>query len=168
MSMRGGSDGSAGSARWVGGLVSAVLLLVALLHLLWTVSTWPLDTAEDYARLVVGVPVTELPSPGLTAFVAGLLAAAAYLVAALGGVLPVVGPRWVVVSGVAVVAGVLLLRGGGGLVADLIVPERATAEFVRLDRIVYSPLCLLLGSGAAWVLARAVGSRREGHRPREG
>jgi hypothetical protein len=140
--------------RVVGVVVAAALLLVGLLHLVWTTSTWPLAGREDFARLVVGVPVDRLPSAGLTAVVAGLLLAAAYLVGAAAGVWPGVGPRWMVRVGVAVVAGVLLVRGGGGFGADLYTPSYAPADFVRLDRILYSPLCLALGLGSGWVLLR--------------
>lgn len=141
-------------------MVALVLLLVGVLHLVWTVTTWPLDDREDYARLVVGVPVDQLPPPGLTALVAGLLVAAAYLVGAVAGVLPVVGPRWILVTGVWVVAGVLLLRGGGGLVADLSGADYAPEDFVRLDQILYSPLCLALGAGTLGVGAERVLTRR--------
>ena len=150
-----------GPARVVGAVVMGALLLIGLLHGVWAVSTWPLSGREDFARLVVGVEVKDLPSAGMTAGVALLLLVAGYLVGAVAGLLPRVGPNWLGRLGVGVVAGVLLLRGVGGLAADLFSPGYAPADFVRLDRIVYSPLCVVLGLGAAWVVVRALGSRRE-------
>lgn len=146
----------------VGGALSLALLGIGLLHAVWTVSTWPLADREDFARLVVGVPVDELPSPVLTAAVAVALVVAAMLVGAQARILPA-GPVPVRVRrvGVVVLAVILLLRGGGGLVADLAGMDLGPVDFVRMDRIVYSPACLMLGLAAAWVASRGLGSARE-------
>jgi hypothetical protein len=146
----------------VGGALTLALLGIGLLHAVWTVSSWPLADRDDFARLVVGVPVDELPSPGMTAAVAVALAVAAVLVAAQARLLPAGPvPARVRRAGVVVVAVVLLLRGGGALVAELAGMEVGPADFVRMDRIVYSPLCLTLGLAAAWVASRGLGSGRE-------
>lgn len=151
----GGGRRSGGGLRVVGVVVAGALALVGALHGVWASTTWPLPDRESFARLVVGVPVEQLPSPGLTAAVAGLLLVAAHLVGAGAGAWPAVLPRWVTRVGIGVVAGVLLLRGLGGLGADLFAASYAPEDFVRLDRILYSPLCILLGVGAGWVLLRS-------------
>lgn len=142
------------SIRVVAAVVALTLLLVAVLHGIWTSSTWPFASPEDYARLVVGVPEDELPSAGLTAAVALLVTLAGALVAMEGRLLRRVGPRWVRRLGVWTVAGVLAVRGLGGLVADVVAPAYARADFVHLDLLVYSPLCGALAAGTAWVAMR--------------
>jgi hypothetical protein len=159
-----GADG--GSRRTalsvVGGALALALLGIGLLHAVWTVSTWPLADREDFARLVVGVPVAELPSPGLTAAVAAALLMAAGWVGVQARLLPG-GPVPVGVwrTGVVVVAVVLVLRGSVALVAELAGVDHGPADFARMDRIVYSPLCVTLGLAAAWVASRGLGSARE-------
>jgi hypothetical protein len=133
---------------------AATLAAIGALHVIWSVSPWPLADRESFARIVVGVPVDRLPSPGLTLGVAGLLFAAAYLMAAGAAPALRVGPRWIQVSGVHVVASVLLLRGVGGPVSDLVDRGELPADFVRFDLAVYSPLCLVLGTAAAMVARR--------------
>lgn len=141
--------------RPLAAVVVAALLAVAVLHGLWTTTTWPLPSREAYARLVVGVSVADLPSAGMTAGVALLVTLAAVLVAMEGGLVAAVGPRWIRRLGVWIVAGVLGARGLGGLVADIAAPDYAPAGFVRLDLAAYSPLCLLLAAGTAWIAWRS-------------
>ena len=146
----------------VGSLLALALLGIGLLHVVWTVSTWPLADRDDFARLVVGVPVDQLPSPVMTAAVAAALVVAAMLVGAQARMLPAGPiPARVLRAGVVLVAVVLLLRGGGGLVADLAGMDLGPRDFARMDRIVYSPLCVALGLAAAWVASRGLGSARE-------
>ncbi|WP_199443039.1 DUF3995 domain-containing protein [Umezawaea beigongshangensis] len=126
-------------------LTAVVLLLVGVLHVVWTFSPWPLRTREDFARRVVDVPVDKLPTPGMTLAVASLLCVAAYLVAARADLVAVPGPRWLPAAGAGGVAVVLLLRGAAGLVMS----SRRDTEFARLDRRYYSPLCLGLATSCA-------------------
>ncbi|MEU4805326.1 DUF3995 domain-containing protein [Actinosynnema sp. NPDC023587] len=132
-------------------LTAVVLVAVGGLHVVWAFSPWPLRSREEFASRVVGVPADRLPSPGLTLAVAALLALAGYLVAARGGVVGAPGPAWLTVVGTAGVAAVLLLRGAGGLVSS----ARGGTEFARLDRRVYSPLCLVLAAATGLVAALA-------------
>ena len=60
-------------------------------------------------------------------------------------------------AGTWVVAGVLLLRGGAGPITDL--AGGLDDRYERLDLLLYSPLCLALGAGAALV-AREAPARR--------
>ncbi|SDC11260.1 DUF3995 domain-containing protein [Actinokineospora iranica] len=125
----------------LGWLAAVVLLLIAVLHLVWTVSPWPLRSREEFARRVVGVPEDKLPGPGLTALVALLLVAAAYLVGARAGIFGAFGPPWLVPTGAGVVAGVLLVRGVAGYLAS----SRRETDFARLDLRIYAPLSAGLG-----------------------
>ncbi|MEV6523640.1 DUF3995 domain-containing protein [Longispora sp. NPDC051575] len=133
-----------------GGIAAVALALVAALHVVWAFSPWPLASRADFARLVVGVPEDGLPSRPLTLLVAGLIAAAGYVVAARAALLPEVGPSWVVEVGAFVVAGVLGLRGAAGLVSSGM-RGGAAPDFDRLDLRYYSPLCLVLAGLTLWV-----------------
>ncbi|PSL57421.1 uncharacterized protein DUF3995 [Saccharothrix carnea] len=126
---------------------AGVLVLVGALHVLWIFSPWPLRSREEFARRVVDVPPEKLPSPGLTLAVALALGLAASLVVGRAGLVGLPGPSWVPFVGTAGVAAVLLLRGASGLV----VSSRKSTEFARLDRRVYSPLCLALATSCAVV-----------------
>lgn len=128
-------------------VMSVVLGAIGLLHVVWVFSPWPLRSREEFAARVVGVPEARLPSPGLTIVVAALVAVAAYLVAARGGVVGAPGPAWLTAAGAGGVAAVLLLRGVSGLVRS----TRADTPFARLDVRVYSPLCLVLAVGTGLV-----------------
>lgn len=131
---------------WV---VVIALVLVGALHVVWMFTPWPLRTPEEFARRVVGVGVERLPSRAMTFGVVVLLAVAAYLVAARGGLLGAPGPWWLTAVGAGGVAVVLLARGLGGLATSV----GGDTEFARWDARLYSPLCLLLGGlGAAVAL----------------
>ncbi|GAA1352263.1 DUF3995 domain-containing protein [Saccharothrix algeriensis] len=130
-------------------ITALVLAAVGVLHVVWVFTPWPLRSPEEFARRVVGVTPDRLPPPGLTAAVAVLLGLAAYLVAGRAGLVAVPGPGWWTAVGAAGVAAVLLLRGVRGLV----VSTGRDTEFARLDRRVYSPLCLALACGAGLVAA---------------
>lgn len=139
------------------GVATAVGLgAAAALHAVWTTTPWPCRDAADFAELVVGVPEAELPAPALTWAVAGALGAASYLVGAESGALPKVGPQWLRSVGVRTVAGVLLARGAGGplLFGSGRIPR--TERFRALDRRVYAPLCLALGTGAVLAARRSL------------
>ncbi|GAA4430180.1 hypothetical protein GCM10023148_34890 [Actinokineospora soli] len=117
------------------------LAVIAVLHLVWMFSPWPLRTPEEFARRVVGVELEALPSRPLTFAVVLALAAATDLDAARGGLVGAPGPEWLVAVGAGGVAVVLLGRAVQGFTASL---GRDT-EYARWDVRLYSPLCLLLG-----------------------
>ncbi len=128
---------------------AAVLGGLSLLHLSWAWgSTWPARDRERLAQLAAGVDA--LPSSARCVEVAAALAAAAGLVAGVGREHPVAR------VGRAGVAVTLLGRGLAGLTGNThrLVGWRTSAEFDRLDRRVYGPLCCALGLAAAASLAR--------------
>ncbi|MFD1730238.1 DUF3995 domain-containing protein [Deinococcus malanensis] len=122
--------------------VVAVLVLTGVLHVAWgTGAVWPGRDAQDLAQKVVGGPqVDRMPSPLACYAVAGaLLVASAALVMTL---VPSDFQPLVRLAGF-MVAGVFLLRG----VLGYALPTQAYSgqDFVRLNRVMYSPLCLALG-----------------------
>ncbi|MGK5629004.1 DUF3995 domain-containing protein [Streptomyces sp. URMC 123] len=133
-------------AGWV---AAAGLGAAAAMHVVWVRSPWPFRDRAEFTSAVAGVSEAEGPSAAATATVAAALGSAAYLVAAQAGVAPRPLPARLVRLGTATVAGVLLLRGGGGLVHSGLAAEPTT--FTRLNLALYSPLCLTLGALAAYV-----------------
>jgi len=131
------------SARIVAGSLGAATLAgAAALHGLWGAgSTWPTDSPDELADLVVG----RRPMPGRAACftVAVLLTGAAVATAhaTIGGGRSVRRSR--TVATFASVA--LLARGLGGAVAEVAAIGHPTPQFSRWNRLIYSPLCVVLG-----------------------
>ncbi|MEV7022160.1 DUF3995 domain-containing protein [Kitasatospora sp. NPDC093558] len=147
------------ATKATGVAVSAALAGLGALHVVWTVTPWPLRTPEEFADTVVGAG-DGLPPAAACLAVAGLLGAGAYLVAAEAGVLPPAGPRRLRRAGVRAVSGVMLARGIGGLALFGNFVERSE-RFTRLDSRYYSPLCLALGAGAAVIAGAGVERRSQ-------
>lgn len=140
------------ATRCAGAAGSLGLALVAVQHVVWMFSSWPLANDDELVRVVVGgAGAAEKPSIPSFVMVIVALTTAAYLVAARSGWLPLIGPTWVTRIGVWVVAGVLLARGVGGLVQSGLLHDGATEEYLRWDLRIYSPLCLLLAGLAVTV-----------------
>jgi hypothetical protein len=125
--------------------VPAALAAIAAIHAAWALGwRWPGHDDESLAERVVGAGA-ELPPEPVVWVVAGLLGAAAAVVAAVGA-----GRRERLVRAAAwSVAGVLLVRGAAYIPIDLI--GTLETEYARLDLAIYSPLSLALGLGAAIV-----------------
>ena len=121
------------------------LAAIAALHAAWALGwRWPGGSDRELAE-TVGGPGAELPPPAEIWEVAGALALAAAVVAAAAR--PRAGR--LERAGTWAVAGVLLLRGAAFPVIDL--AGGLDDRFERLDLLLYSPLCLALGAGAALV-----------------
>jgi hypothetical protein len=124
-----------------------VLLGLAGLHLAWaTGSPWPAGDRDTLADLMAGRAGGSVPPPAACVAVASLLTTAAGFVAGRPRRLPAL--RRVGAAGVATVLGV---RGACGLAGrtDLVSPGSTSPGFRRIDRRVYSPLCLALAAVAA-------------------
>jgi Protein of unknown function (DUF3995) len=119
---------------------AASLFGLAALHAAWGAgSAWPLPDRDALADAVIGA--AQVPPPAACFAVSGALTAAGTLVAGWPRGRPAI--RQAGVSGVVVVLagrGVLGLAGRTQLVSRSSVSER----FTRLDRRIYSPLCLAL------------------------
>jgi hypothetical protein len=109
---------------------------------------WPGGSGREWAE-PVGGPDAELPTSAAIWAVAGALALAASLVGAAARP----QPARLVRAGSWTVATVLLVRGLAGPVTDL--AGGLDDRFERLDLLLYSPLCLALGTGAALVAREA-------------
>ncbi|MGO9877181.1 MAG: DUF3995 domain-containing protein [Acidimicrobiia bacterium] len=125
-------------------LTSATLAGIAAVHVAWGLgSPFPFASREDLADAVIGS--RAVPSAHACYAVAAALAAASALVCDVP-----VGPRRVRRLGRRVVGGVLAVRGFAGLAGrtDVLSPGSTSPRFRRLDRRVYSPLCVALAFGA--------------------
>ena len=141
---------------------SAGLLAAAGLHAAWGAgSAWPFRDRAALADAVIGA--AEVPGPAACLAVSGALGVAGALTAGWPARYPAVRR-----AGVSVVAAVLASRGSLGLASQtrLVSPGSVSARFTRLDRRVYSPLCLTL-AGLAALSARPANRASAGtHLPR--
>jgi len=125
---------------------SAALFALAGMHAAWGAGlAWPLPDRDALADAVIGA--AEVPPAAACFAVSGALAAASALVAGWpGGSRPAVRRL-----GTGMVVAVLAGRGALGLAGRtrLVSPASTSARFARLDRHVYSPLCLALAGLSA-------------------
>ncbi|MFF8932530.1 DUF3995 domain-containing protein [Streptomyces longwoodensis] len=128
----------------------AALAALAGVHVAWGLgSSWPLPDREAFSDAVIGRP--EAPGAVACHSVACALGAGALLVGGRPKRYPALSRL-----GAAGVAGVLGVRGLAGFSGrtDLLSPGSTSARFRRLDRLVYSPLCLVLGASTAIATVR--------------
>ena len=129
-----------------------VFLFLAGLHIYWARGGyWPGTDSGSLLGYVVGAsPSGAMPSPAACLAVTVALSAAALIPLALIG--------WVRLPFVHLAAygcaGVLLLRGLFGYVDHRFRPAILGTPFYRLNRVLYSPLCLLLGSLMLYVASQ--------------
>lgn len=136
--------------RRSGYAASATLAAIAALHVAWgRGSPFPFRDRDRLADAVIGS--TEVPPSAACYAVAVALVAASALVADVP-----VGPARLRAIGRLGVAGVLGARGILGLLlsTELISPGSNSAEFQRLDRTIYAPLCLALSAASATAVRR--------------
>jgi hypothetical protein len=127
-------------------ILSAVTLVLAVLHLLWAIGFWfPIRDEERLVAAVIGMrSATRMPGPIPCALVAtGLLSASLW---------PWIMQGAARATGLVLLATVFLIRG---LLPWRPVWRRITPQepFASLDRRVYGPLCLALGAGYAFLFA---------------
>jgi Protein of unknown function (DUF3995) len=125
-------------------LTAAALMALAGLHVAWgRGSAVPFADRERLADAVIGR--RSVPEPAACYAVAVALGVGATLVVG-----PPALPDQLRRVGLVGVAGVLGLRGVLGLIGrtDVVSPGSASDRFRRLDRRIYSPLCLSLAAGA--------------------
>jgi hypothetical protein len=124
---------------------SGALFALAGLHAAWGAgSAWPFPDRRALADAVIGT--AEVPAPAACFAVSGALTAAGALVAGWPRGRPALRRL-----GVAGAVGVLAGRGVLGLAGQtrLVSPASRSERFSRLDRHVYSPLCLALATASA-------------------
>ena len=117
---------------------------LAILHGAWGLgASFPFRDSHQLADAVIGR--RSVPPPRACFAVASLLMAGSALVLNL---LPT--PRWFRSLALASMASVLLIRSAAGFSANTSVLSKGSdsKRFRRLDRQLYSPLCLLLAIGS--------------------
>lgn len=150
-------------------LTVAGLGAAAAVHFAWARgSTWPRDSDDELADLVVGK--RPMPPREASAAVGAALTGAAIGVAVAGHSTKG-GPAGRIAGLAAVVtARVLRARGMGGLgmaaAGASTSGSDAAEEFQAMDVRFYSPLCIGLSVGAARAAKRAKATRTETGRPR--
>ncbi|HJU32523.1 MAG TPA: DUF3995 domain-containing protein [Hyphomicrobiaceae bacterium] len=136
-------------------VLSVVMACIALLHAYWGLGgIWPASSAERLARAAVGTPgIRKMPGTAACLAVAALLLAVASWPSFALRLVPEAWPHWLTLLAGLGIAGVFLGRGLAGYTTAW---RRRFSEqpFARLDRIVYSPLCLALGAGFIVLLLR--------------
>lgn len=132
----------------IAALIALILFAVALIHFAWGSGlNWPAKTEQDLSNLVVGTSgAKKMPGKTLTVLVAIAIAMAASWPLMWQGLIwyPHAFPQTLVWLGMWVLAVIFLLRGVAGYFMHTSNPEQ---PFKRLNRVLYSPLCLLLGCG---------------------
>jgi hypothetical protein len=139
-------------------LASCGLAGLAGLHAAWAAgSAWPFPDRASLADAVVGA--AEVPGPAACLAVSAALGTAA---AFAGGWPP--GHPVIRAAGVGGTASVLAVRGALGLAGrtDLVSPGSVSARFRRLDRTIYSPLCLVLAGLTVWSAVPSQAGRGRG------
>lgn len=129
-------------------LLSAIVLSIAVLHAYWGLGGyWPAADAQRLAKMSVGTPnIAAMPNAGACFAVASVLAGVAAWPLFAAGLVPEAWPRWLTLLAGAGMAAVFVGRGLAGYVSAW--RRRFSEEpFASLDRLAYSPLCLLLGAG---------------------
>jgi hypothetical protein len=129
-------------------LLSLTVSAIAVLHASWGLGGhWPAASAQRLAKAAVGTRGIHAMPGALACFVvAALLAAVALWPLCAARLLPEAWPRWLTLLSGAGISAVFLGRGVAGYSQAW---RRRFCEqpFARLDRLVYSPLCILLGAG---------------------
>ena len=129
-------------------LEAGVLVLIAALHVYWALGgLWPGADAADLAAHVAGFADSAAPPSAVASLlVAALLAYAAMVALVLGGLIRSPIPFFLLGPSALVITLVFVGRGIAGYTSAWrrLAPVQ---PFARLDRLFYSPLCLLLGAG---------------------
>jgi hypothetical protein len=141
-------------------ILIVVLVALAALHAWWGVGgRWPGHDERNLVELVVG-RARSMRMPGLVRcmLVAAALFAAAGLVALQGNLISVdfgVPGERLVRAGFWIACAVFALRGLAGFIPPIFAYARGT-PFATLNRLYYSPLCLLIAAGFA-ITATGIG-----------
>lgn len=126
-------------------LMFVLLLAVSVAHLLWSMGqTWPIRDEKLLAQTVIGFRDIERMPPRLTSFAVALATLAAGVLALSLADHDSGGPLLTLVG--VLLAAIFLARGIIGYTAWW-ANKTPQANFRLNDRRVYSPLCLLLGTG---------------------
>lgn len=138
--------------------LAAVLYLLTSLHVYWGLGgVWPGTDQASCARTVAGFRgIDAMPTPFASFAVAACLLVATLWPLALVGVFATPFPRQGLAASALMIALIFLGRGIAGFTPAW---RRLTPEmpFARLDRQFYSPLCLAIGFGFAFLATKGFG-----------
>lgn len=125
--------------------VFTVLATIALFHIYWAFGgLWPAKGEASLVKMVIGTKSNHMPGRNITLIVSLLIFIAGCIPLIWIEFLPVPIPRFIVGIALGIVAFIFLLRG---LISYTpIVTKTYTIEpFSYLNRLYYSPLCLVIG-----------------------
>lgn len=134
--------------------IFVVLTIVALLHAYWAFGgRWPGHDELSLARTVVGSKdITTMPARGPTLAVAVVIFLAGVVALARVDLFPVPLPP--MLQSVAVAALAVIFSGRGlSSFTPWFRASQSEEPFATLDRRLYGPLCLALGTGFAVLVA---------------
>jgi hypothetical protein len=139
----------------VSGCLILVLVALAALHAYWGLGgRWPGHDEHSLVELVVGrTRAMRMPRFGASMLVAAALFCAAMLAALQSNLIPVdlgAPAQRLAQIGVWTVFGVFALRGLAGFIPSIFAYAQST-PFAKLNRVIYSPLCLLIAAGFATI-----------------
>lgn len=146
---------TSGFAWTVASILSVTLAAIALLHAYWGCGgLWPARSEAELIATVIGDGRRRMPGRALTFCVALAIAGAALWSQLLVTRDRTPLPAWPFLAGGVALAFVFLARGAAGYLTFW---RRAHAAepFARLDRRLYSPLCLVIGAGFAYLVLGA-------------
>lgn len=131
-------------------LLALILAAAGLVHLIWAFGiNWPIRDEAALARAVVGTRGVEKMPPRLaSAIVSTCLFGAAIWALMMRGFLLAGFSKYIMLLGGLALFAVFIGRGVFGVLPAF---ERAMPEqpFLRLNRIIYSPLCVFIAIGFA-------------------
>ncbi|MGY4986247.1 DUF3995 domain-containing protein [Streptomyces nigrescens] len=123
-------------------VLAIVLTAIGLLHFIWAFSYWPMKDAITFTKTFAGTFDGKMPPAPITLLVGLALIGGAVLTLMVNESLPAIGPEWLRLVGMYGLTVVLLVRGLGGYFMN----SGAAVEFQQLNTVLYSPLCVVLGS----------------------
>jgi hypothetical protein len=126
--------------------LSFLLVLIAAIHAYWALGgLWPAATERELIDTVVGnASMTQMPPAGMALTVAALILAAAIIPVALTGAVGL-APVWLVRLAAVGAGLVFSARGVAGYFFS-VVAWTPVEPFASLNRLYYSPLCLVIGA----------------------
>ena len=129
--------------------VIPVVMVLAALHLYWGLDgRWPGKNAEELATIVVGTRGRPMPGFAACAAVAFALLVVAYILSIQLGAPRFGAPESLWSLGYWGACAVFLMRGTAAYLPWVFEYARAT-RFFGLNRRLYGPLCLAIGTGMA-------------------
>ena len=133
--------------------LSLILAILAGVHFFWAAGgLWPLKSELSLARTVDGATgINKMPNRGITVIVGLIIAGAAIWPLMWRALIPYLIPQGMVWAGMFGLTLAFLIRGLSGFL-PFMNKRHGEQPFARLNKQIYSPLCLALGAGFALLL----------------